>query len=118
MAAVPSAPAPEVDSEGQPIAPPRRSLYNKQATGLQATLTLAVYSLGIIYGVRPPLQPHESERAKTDGVPTLFVQLATPCLPSSCIQDIGTSPLYVLNAVFPTDGEVPSAEDVIGAISA
>ncbi|KAK4050374.1 hypothetical protein OIV83_003443 [Microbotryomycetes sp. JL201] len=32
--------------------------------------------------------------------------------------DIGTSPLYVLNAVFPTSGPVPSTEDVIGAVSA
>ncbi|KAG0142024.1 hypothetical protein CROQUDRAFT_663100 [Cronartium quercuum f. sp. fusiforme G11] len=32
--------------------------------------------------------------------------------------DIGTSPLYVLNGIFPADGPVPSAEDVLGAISA
>ncbi|ORY80251.1 potassium transporter [Leucosporidium creatinivorum] len=32
--------------------------------------------------------------------------------------DIGTSPLYVLNAVFPSSGPVPSKEDIIGAVSA
>ncbi|KAK2465375.1 hypothetical protein APHAL10511_002729 [Amanita phalloides] len=32
--------------------------------------------------------------------------------------DIGTSPLYVLNGIWPTDGPAPSREDVIGAISA
>ncbi|KAL1745592.1 potassium transporter [Schizophyllum fasciatum] len=32
--------------------------------------------------------------------------------------DIGTSPLYVLNGIWPTGGEVPSKEDVIGGISA
>ncbi|PWN89725.1 potassium transporter [Acaromyces ingoldii] len=31
--------------------------------------------------------------------------------------DIGTSPLYVLNGIFPTDGPVPPKEDVIGIIS-
>ncbi|KAF8627713.1 hypothetical protein AX15_004284 [Amanita polypyramis BW_CC] len=32
--------------------------------------------------------------------------------------DIGTSPLYVLNGIWPTSGSPPSREDVIGAISA
>ncbi|KAH9824989.1 potassium transporter-domain-containing protein [Melampsora americana] len=32
--------------------------------------------------------------------------------------DIGTSPLYVLNGIFPPEGPAPSAEDTIGAISA
>ena len=32
--------------------------------------------------------------------------------------DIGTSPLYVLNGIWPADGPVPSEEDVIGGISA
>ncbi|TFK27651.1 potassium transporter [Coprinopsis marcescibilis] len=32
--------------------------------------------------------------------------------------DIGTSPLYVLNGIWPASGEVPSQEDVIGGISA
>ncbi|KIY71241.1 potassium transporter [Cylindrobasidium torrendii FP15055 ss-10] len=32
--------------------------------------------------------------------------------------DIGTSPLYAMNGIFPTSGPVPSKEDVIGAISA
>jgi len=32
--------------------------------------------------------------------------------------DIGTSPLYVLNGIWPVDGPVPSEEDVIGGISA
>ncbi|KAM0793786.1 hypothetical protein ACM66B_001203 [Microbotryomycetes sp. NB124-2] len=32
--------------------------------------------------------------------------------------DIGTSPLYVLNAIFPTSGPAPPKDDVIGAVSA
>jgi KUP system potassium uptake protein len=32
--------------------------------------------------------------------------------------DIGTSPLYVLNGIWPASGEVPSEEDIIGGISA
>ncbi|KAJ4491170.1 potassium transporter [Lentinula edodes] len=32
--------------------------------------------------------------------------------------DIGTSPLYVLNGIWPSSGPVPSKEDVIGGISA
>lgn len=32
--------------------------------------------------------------------------------------DIGTSPLYVLNGIWPAAGPVPPAEDVIGGISA
>ncbi|TCD71664.1 hypothetical protein EIP91_005430 [Steccherinum ochraceum] len=32
--------------------------------------------------------------------------------------DIGTSPLYVLNGIWPASGPVPSAEDVIGGVSA
>ncbi|KAH9996962.1 potassium transporter [Russula compacta] len=32
--------------------------------------------------------------------------------------DIGTSPLYVLNGIWPTSGPVPPKEDVIGCISA
>lgn len=32
--------------------------------------------------------------------------------------DIGTSPLYVLNGIWPASGDVPSREDVIGGVSA
>lgn len=32
--------------------------------------------------------------------------------------DIGTSPLYVLNGIWPGSGDVPSREDIIGGISA
>ena len=32
--------------------------------------------------------------------------------------DIGTSPLYVLNGIWPASGPVPSKEDVIGGVSA
>ncbi|KAJ4482322.1 potassium transporter [Lentinula aciculospora] len=32
--------------------------------------------------------------------------------------DIGTSPLYVLNGIWPSSGPVPSQEDVIGGVSA
>ena len=32
--------------------------------------------------------------------------------------DIGTSPLYVLNGIWPASGPLPSEEDIIGGISA
>ncbi|KAJ7689182.1 potassium transporter [Mycena rosella] len=32
--------------------------------------------------------------------------------------DIGTSPLYVLNGIWPASGDVPSKEDIIGGVSA
>lgn len=32
--------------------------------------------------------------------------------------DIGTSPLYVLNGIWPASGELPSREDIIGGVSA
>lgn len=32
--------------------------------------------------------------------------------------DIGTSPLYALNGVFPSSGDVPSEQDVVGGVSA
>ena len=32
--------------------------------------------------------------------------------------DIGTSPLYVLNGIWPAAGPVPSKEDIIGGVSA
>lgn len=32
--------------------------------------------------------------------------------------DIGTSPLYTLNSMWPASGPVPSKEDVVGGISA
>ena len=32
--------------------------------------------------------------------------------------DLGTSPLYVLNGIWPADGPVPPEEDVIGGVSA
>ncbi|KAF7314527.1 hypothetical protein MKEN_00925800 [Mycena kentingensis (nom. inval.)] len=32
--------------------------------------------------------------------------------------DIGTSPLYVLNGIWPSSGDLPSKEDVIGGVSA
>lgn len=32
--------------------------------------------------------------------------------------DVGTSALYVMNAIFPSSGPAPSKEDTIGAVSA
>lgn len=32
--------------------------------------------------------------------------------------DIGTSPLYVLNGIWPASGDVPPKEDIVGGISA
>lgn len=66
-------------------------------TDFRSTLYLAVTSLGIIYG-------------DMCVCPVRFAGEADP--------DSGTSPLYVLNAIFPSDGDVPSQEDIIGAISA
>lgn len=47
-----------------------------------------------------------------------------PCTPLDArnlgiiYSDIGTSPLYVLNGIWPTTGPVPPKDDVIGCISA
>lgn len=38
--------------------------------------------------------------------------------PGIIYSDIGTSPLYVLNGIWPGTGPVPSEEDVIGSVSA
>ena len=38
--------------------------------------------------------------------------------PGIIYSDVGTSPLYVLNGIWPASGPVPSKEDVIGGISA
>ncbi|KAF8737866.1 potassium transporter, partial [Rhizoctonia solani] len=38
--------------------------------------------------------------------------------PSIIYSDIGTSPLYVLNGIWPSSGPLPSQEDIIGGISA
>lgn len=40
------------------------------------------------------------------------------CLPGIIYSDIGTSPLYVLNGIWPASGKIPSEEDVIGGLSA
>ena len=50
-----------------------------------------------------------------------FFRSFKPLLISSAgiiYSDIGTSPLYVLNGIWPADGPVPSKEDVVGGISA
>jgi KUP system potassium uptake protein len=39
-------------------------------------------------------------------------------MPGVIYSDIGTSPLYVLNGIWPSSGGVPSEEDVIGGVSA
>jgi KUP system potassium uptake protein len=38
--------------------------------------------------------------------------------PGIIYSDLGTSPLYVLNGIWPAHGPTPSKEDVVGAISA
>lgn len=40
-----------------------------------------------------------------------------PCSSKIVYGDLSTSPLYVLNGVFPPTGAVPSEEDVLGIIS-
>ncbi|KAJ7134907.1 potassium transporter [Mycena epipterygia] len=52
---------------------------------------------------------------KLSGVALLFLSFQTLGIIYS---DIGTSPLYVLNGIWPGSGEVPSKEDIIGGISA
>lgn len=39
-------------------------------------------------------------------------------LPGIIYSDIGTSPLYTLNGIWPADGPFPSKEDIIGGVSA
>lgn len=39
-------------------------------------------------------------------------------VPGIIYSDIGTSPLYVLNGIWPASGPTPSQEDVIGGVSA
>lgn len=48
------------------------------------------------------------------GSATLLLKTATGIIYS----DIGTSPLYTLNGLWPTTGPVPPTEDVIGGLSA
>ncbi|KAF8139183.1 potassium transporter [Mycena galopus ATCC 62051] len=52
---------------------------------------------------------------KLSGAALLFLSFQTLGIIYS---DIGTSPLYVLNGIWPASGEAPSEEDVIGGISA
>ncbi|KIY46745.1 potassium transporter [Fistulina hepatica ATCC 64428] len=52
---------------------------------------------------------------ETHGLALVFLSFQTLGIIYS---DIGTSPLYVLNGIWPASGSVPSKEDVIGGISA
>lgn len=38
--------------------------------------------------------------------------------PGIIYSDIGTSPLYVLNGLWPAAGPLPSEEDILGGVSA
>ncbi|KAG6848963.1 hypothetical protein H0H93_012435 [Arthromyces matolae] len=60
---------------------------------------------------------HDSNRSavKLRGIPLFILSFQTLGIIYS---DIGTSPLYVLNGLWPSAGSVPSKEDVIGGISA
>lgn len=58
-------------------------------------------------GVRQPL--------KVGGTALLALSFQTLGIIYS---DIGTSPLYVLNGIWPSSGPVPSPEDVVGGVSA
>lgn len=42
----------------------------------------------------------------------------SPDISGIIYSDIGTSPLYVLNGIWPASGSVPPKEDVIGGVSA
>lgn len=60
--------------------------------------------------------PKASDGIRKDSLKSLLVLTA---MSLGCIYgDVGTSPLYVLNAIFPTSGPNPAREDVIGAVSA
>lgn len=48
----------------------------------------------------------------------LILCLTSFAVPGIIYSDIGTSPLYVLNGIWPANGPAPSEEDVIGGISA
>ena len=47
-----------------------------------------------------------------------FFHLSLISCPGVIYSDIGTSPLYVLNGIWPATEPAPSKEDVIGGISA
>ena len=83
------------DSVEKAIKQPRKA-HTARGLGL---LTLSFSTLGIFFAFflsRPSLTPFT-------GV---------------IYSDIGTSPLYVLNGIWPADGPAPSREDVVGGISA
>ncbi|KAJ3576321.1 hypothetical protein NP233_g493 [Leucocoprinus birnbaumii] len=57
----------------------------------------------------------ERSALRLRGLPLLYMTFQTLGIIYS---DIGTSPLYVLNGIWPASGDVPPSEDVIGGISA
>jgi hypothetical protein len=83
------------DSIEKAIAQPRKA-YTARGLGL---LTLSFSTLGVFFAF------------------FLFFSTLISCA-GVIYSDIGTSPLYVLNGIWPADGPVPPKEDVIGAISA
>jgi KUP system potassium uptake protein len=51
-------------------------------------------------------------------IPTHSFDIQLKWRPGIIYSDIGTSPLYVLNGLWPASGDVPSEENIIGGISA
>ncbi|KAJ7131679.1 potassium transporter [Mycena crocata] len=58
---------------------------------------------------------HKRTAVKLSGAALFFLSFQTLGIIYS---DIGTSPLYVLNGIWPSSGDVPPREDIIGGISA
>lgn len=62
-----------------------------------------------------PLGSHKRTAVSLGGLPLAWLTFQTLGIIYS---DIGTSPLYTLNGIWPSGGDVPSDEDVIGGLSA
>lgn len=82
---------------------------------------------------RPKFEPQAHGRTPIWAVPHRSEFPDSGCVLNACVfcgrsvdgfcvgivySDIGTSPLYVLNGIWPTSGPVPPSEDIIGGISA
>ncbi|KAF9046080.1 potassium transporter [Panaeolus papilionaceus] len=62
-----------------------------------------------------PTLKYKRRALKATGLPLLALSFQTLGIIYS---DIGTSPLYTLNGIWPPSGPIPSEEDVIGGVSA
>lgn len=81
---------------------------SKQPVEVQEADTLSTYS-----ETAPPSYTRRAPKLS----PVQTAAFAFSCL-GVIYSDIGTSPLYVLSTIFPSDNGAPSKDDVIGIISA